>query len=96
LRFKGLAETGRGEPSSVMAPIVPTLQAAVADGATAAIIFHVHPSGVEAEPSDADLETTEAFAEAFEIIQIPLMDHIIIGGDNSKRSYYSFLEHGDL
>ena len=92
LRMKGLAETGRGEPSSVMAPLQPTLQAAIADGAHAVIIFHVHPSGIEAEPSDADMETTEAFADACETIGLPLLDHVIVGGDKKRRSYYSFAE----
>ena len=96
MRMKGMAETGRGEPTSVMAPIVPTLQAAVADGAQAAIIYHVHPSGIEARPSDADIETTQAFVEAFDAVGIPLLDHIIVGGDVRKRSYYSFAEDDAL
>lgn len=96
LRFKGMAETGRGEPTSVMAPLKPTLQTALIDGAHAVIIFHVHPSGVEAEPSDADRETTDAFVEAFEAVDIPVLDHIIVGGDAKRRSYYSFAEAGDI
>lgn len=96
MRMKGLGLTGRGEPSSVMAPIVPTLQAAVADGAHAAIIFHVHPSGIEAMPSQADIDTTDEFVEAFDRINIPLLDHIIVGGDKRKRSYYSFREDDAL
>lgn len=96
LRMKSIAETGRGEPTSVMAPIGATLQAACADGAHAVILFHVHPSGIEAYPSDADIETTEAFEDAFEVVEIKLMDHIIIGGDARRRSYYSFLEDGAL
>lgn len=96
MRMKGMAETGRGEPTSVMAPIVPTLQAAVADGAQAAIIYHVHPSGIEAHPSEADIDTTQAFVEAFDAVGIPLLDHIIVGGDVRKRSYYSFAEDDAL
>jgi len=96
MRMKSMAETGRGEPTSVMAPIVPTLQAAVADGAQAAIIYHVHPSGIEARPSDADIDTTQAFVEAFDAVGIPLLDHIIVGGDVRKRSYYSFAEDDAL
>ena len=96
LRMKSMAETGRGEPASVMAPLVPTLQAAVADGAQAAIIYHVHPSGIEASPSQADIETTQSFVEAFEAVGIPLLDHIIVGGDVRKRSYYSFAEDNAL
>jgi hypothetical protein len=96
LRMKSVAETGRGEPAAVMAPMVPTLQAALIDGAHAVILTHVHPSGIEAEPSDADKETTKAFAKAFETVNVILMDHIIVGGDIKKRSYFSFLEAGLL
>lgn len=95
-RLKGIFETGRGEPSSVMAPLMPTLQAALIDGADSVIIFHVHPSGVEAEPSDADIETTDAFFDAFETVGVPMLDHMIVGGDIKKRSYYSFLEDNAL
>ena len=96
LRLKSIAETGRGEPSAVMAPLIPTLQAALIDGAHTVILFHVHPSGIEAEPSDADKETTEAFAEAFDTVGVILMDHIIAGGDRKKPSFFSFLEAGLL
>lgn len=95
-RMKSIAETGRGEPSSVMAPIVPTLQAALIDGADSVIIFHVHPSGVEAEPSKADKDTTKAFAKAFDACGVYFLDHIIVGGDREQRSYYSFAEAGTI
>jgi len=96
LRMKSIAETGRGEPTSVMAPLVPTLQAALIDGAHAVVIFHCHPSGIEAEPSDADKETTKSFAEAFDTVNVHLLDHVIVGGDVKRRSYYSFLEDDAL
>lgn len=96
LRFKGLAETGRGEPSSVMAPLRPTLQVALISGADSIVIFHCHPSGIEAEPSDADKETTEAFADACEAIGLPLLDHVIVGGTVRDRSCFSFAEAGLL
>ena len=96
LRMKSIAETGRGEPSSVMAPMVPTLQAALIDGAHAVIIFHCHPSGVEAEPSQADKDTTKAFVEAFDVVGVNFLDHMITGGDTKRRSYYSFLEDDAL
>lgn len=92
LRYKGIAETGRGEPSSVMAPIQPTLQVALMQGAFACVIFHVHPSGIEAKPSQADIDTTDAFVEAFDAVGLPLLDHVIVGGDVRRRSYYSFAE----
>jgi DNA repair protein RadC len=95
-RLKGMTETGRGEASSVMAPMIPTLRAALLSGGGGSLLWHVHPSGIEAKPSDADIETTEAFADAFEAIGLPLIDHIIIGGDARKRSFYSFAEEGLL
>jgi proteasome lid subunit RPN8/RPN11 len=94
LRMKSVAETGRGEPDSVQAPMVPTLQAALIDGAHAVVIFHVHPSGVKARPSDADKKTTKAFEKAFDTVNVHLLDHVIIGGD--KKTYYSFAEDGQL
>jgi len=101
MRMKSVFETGRGEPTSVMAPMVPTLQAALIDGAHAIILFHCHPSGVEAQPSEADIETTEAFVEVFDTLnesglEICLLDHIIAGGSVKDPSFYSFLEDGRL
>jgi DNA repair protein RadC len=96
LRMKSIAETGRGEAAAVMAPMVPTLQAALIDGAYAVIIMHVHPSGIKAEPSDADKETTKAFVKAFDTVGVILIDHIICAGDSKKRSYFSFAEAGLL
>lgn len=96
LRLRGFSITGRGEEESVMAPIKSTVRAAVVDGAHAVIIFHIHPSGVEAEPSEADDETTEAFAKAFEVNEIILMDHVILGGDIKNPSYYSYAEDKKL
>ncbi len=55
------------------------------------IIVHNHPSG-DPTPSDADRLTTKKAASLGRTLEIPIMDHIIIGFD----SYYSFNAHGDL
>jgi DNA repair protein RadC len=96
LRYKKMFITGRGESAAVMAPMVPTLHAALTDGAYAVVIFHCHPSGIEAKPSQADKETTKAFVKAFEIVGIVFIDHIITGGDAERPSFYSFAEDGKL
>ena len=48
--------------------------------ATAIVCVHNHPSG-DLTPSPADLMFTKQLAEAGEMMNIPLLDHIIIAGD---------------
>jgi DNA repair protein RadC len=60
------------------------------------IIFHCHPSGIEAQPSQADKDTTKSFVEAFDAVNVHFLDHVITGGDTRKRSYYSFAEDNAL
>lgn len=60
-------------------------------GASSIALCHNHPSG-DPEPSRQDMEMTKRFKEAGELLGIPVMDHIIIGGS----SYYSFMERGLL
>lgn len=96
LRMKSIAETGRGDHAAVMAPMKPTLQAALIDGADAIVLFHCHPSGVDAKPSQADKDTTKAFEKAFEVIDVSFIDHVITSGDVKRRSYFSFAEEGLL
>lgn len=48
------------------------------------LLVHNHPSG-DPTPSRADIEITKRIYEAAEIMNIPLVDHIIIG-DNNYRS----------
>jgi len=69
---------------------------AVAASAYAVIVVHNHPSG-DASPSQADHSLTRRLAEASELLQIKLLDHIIIGapGDGSA-GYFSFKEAGVL
>ena len=58
----------------------------------AAIIFaHNHPSGTP-EPSEADKKITIKMKEALETIDVRVLDHIVIGWNNST----SFAERGYL
>lgn len=52
------------------------------------VLLHNHPSG-NATPSNADKEVTSRIYQASLLMDIPLLDHIIIG-DNC---YYSFKEN---
>lgn len=55
------------------------------------ILIHNHPSG-DPKPSNTDMELTISVKEMGEMMEIPLLDHIIIG-DNK---YTSFKEQGLL
>jgi DNA repair protein RadC len=71
-------------------------QPAVSSSAYAVIVVHNHPSG-DASPSQADHSLTRRLAEAAELLQIKLLDHIIIGAPaNGNAGYFSFKEAGVL
>lgn len=56
----------------------------VKQGATKLIIAHNHPSG-SVEPSPQDLELTERLLQAATLLEIPLLDHVILGnGDHQS------------
>lgn len=63
--------------------------AAITAKAAAIAIFHNHPSG-DPLPSNEDKIVTRSIIEAGKVMLIPVLDHIIIGGNN----FYSFAEHG--
>ena len=65
-------------------------QRALGTERTAAIIAcHNHPSG-QVKPSQADIDITRKLKEAGKILDIPLLDHLIIGGDK----YLSMADEG--
>jgi DNA repair protein RadC len=69
---------------------------AVVARAYAVIVVHNHPSG-DASPSQTDHSLTRRLAEAAELLQIKLLDHIIIGSPSeSSPGYFSFKEAGVL
>lgn len=69
---------------------------AVVASAYAMIVVHNHPSG-DPSPSQADHNLTRRLAEAAELMQIKLLDHIIIGAQSGRKpGYFSFKEAGVL
>jgi len=56
---------------------------AISASAASVIFVHNHPSG-ESEASEDDIELTKRLAEAGEIVGIEVLDHIIIGDNNSR------------
>jgi DNA repair protein RadC len=69
---------------------------ALVSSAYAVIVVHNHPSG-DASPSQTDNSLTRRLAEAAELLQIKLLDHIIIGAPTEgSPGYFSFKEAGVL
>jgi DNA repair protein RadC len=69
---------------------------ALVASAYAVIVVHNHPSG-DASPSQTDHSLTRRLAEAAELLQIKLLDHIIIGAPSEgSPGYFSFKEAGVL
>jgi DNA repair protein RadC len=53
---------------------------AVREGASTIIVVHNHPSG-DPTPSPEDIEVTKQLVEAGKMLDIPVLDHVIIGRD---------------
>ena len=66
-------------------------RAAIVECAAAVILVHNHPSG-DPTPSPEDREVTRQLAEAGRILNIPILDHVVIG----DARYVSFVEAGYL
>lgn len=62
---------------------------ALDNNATSIILGHNHPSG-QLTPSDADIQLTKKMKVAGETLDLPVLDHIIVGDGN----YYSFADEG--
>ena len=61
---------------------------AIKNSAVKLILLHNHPTG-DTTPSKEDIEFTKMIKETGELLQIPLIDHVII----SEYNYFSFFDH---
>ncbi|MDX9906372.1 MAG: DNA repair protein RadC [Bacteroidales bacterium] len=59
--------------------------------ASSLILCHNHPSG-NTQPSEADIRLTRKLKEAGLLLDLPVLDHLIVGAD----SYFSFADEGML
>jgi DNA repair protein RadC len=63
--------------------------------ASSFVVAHNHPSGRVA-PSELDLRITEQLLTVSLLLELPLIDHLILGGRQPGSRYFSFLESGLL
>jgi DNA repair protein RadC len=66
-------------------------RAAIAEAAAGIIVVHNHPSG-DPTPSADDRAVTRQLVDAGRVLDIPVYDHVVVGGER----YVSFAEAGLL
>ena len=66
-------------------------RSAILDGSSSIILAHNHPSG-DSSPSWEDISSTEKIMKIGNILDIPVLDHVIIASEGN----YSMLRSGTL
>ena len=80
---------GRGGVSSTVVDSKVIFSFALESLASGIILAHNHPSG-NLKPSNSDIRLTKKLVDAGKILEVPILDHIIVG-DND---YFSFADEG--
>lgn len=78
-----------GSISGTVADPKKIFKLALENNAASIIIAHNHPSG-SLKPSNSDIKLTEKCKEAGKFLELPVLDHIIVGNDK----YFSFADEG--
>jgi len=85
----GYAKISQGGITGTVVDTKILLKYAIESLASGIILVHNHPSG-QKFPSNQDKELTNKLSQAFKIIEINLLDHIIL----TKDTYFSFADDG--
>ena len=78
-----------GTSDSALVPVRSIFQEALRNEAAYVILIHNHPSG-DPEPGREDLVLTRQIVKAGQMVEVPLLDHIIIG----DHTFISMREKG--
>jgi DNA repair protein RadC len=81
----------KGTVNSTQIRMAEVFRLPILENATAIIVAHNHPSG-DPEPGVEDGKATAAIKEAGQLLEIPLIDHLIIG----RGRFVSFARRGLL
>lgn len=79
-----------GGTDQVAFPVNNIFKSSILSNAHSIMMLHNHPSG-DVSPSQEDYSATHYVSEAGKLLNIPLVDHIIVGAD--RGDLYSFREH---
>ncbi|MFH1120293.1 MAG: DNA repair protein RadC [Bacteroidota bacterium] len=88
LSVQGISEGGQ---AGTVADPKKIFKLALEQNAASLILCHNHPSG-NLKPSEADIKLTRKLKEAGQMLDMPVLDHLIIGDEK----YYSFADEGML
>lgn len=88
-RVLGISLVSVGGISGTVADPKVIFQHALKANACSVILMHNHPSG-NLQPSEADIRLTRKLKEAGLVLDLPVLDHVIVGPDG----YYSFADEG--
>lgn len=90
-RFIGVHTISVGTVDSCMVNPREVFKAALLCNATSLVLAHNHPSG-DPVPSQDDIRLTRELQQAAELLDVPVMDHIVV----AESSYASLMELGLL
>ena len=91
LKLVGTVKLSEGTAAKAGVPLPKLVEFALSHDATGVILAHNHPSG-RLRPSRTDIETTEQVREILQKVDVKLLDHVIVGNDDS----FSFADAGLL
>lgn len=91
-KVKGVAVISVGTLSASLVHPREVFRPGIVAGAAAVVLCHNHPSGDPAS-SPEDRESTRRLAQAGELLDIPVLDHVILG---DGEAFFSFKESGML
>lgn len=90
-KVKACTDLSSGVVNSVDLNIRLIVETALKNKASSVILAHNHPDG-DVNPSREDRETTRRIRDSLKLVDIPLVDHIIVSGND----YFSFCDAGYL
>ena len=91
-----LFEVGHGTVNQSLASPREIMMRLLMVGATTFALAHNHPSG-DTSPSAQDVQLTDRLKQVGVLLNVPLMDHVIVGGNNEGGyGYTSLREDGVL
>lgn len=98
-RLIGQQVVTRGTATETLSHPRETFKLAIRQGAARILVAHNHPSG-QLDPSPEDIELTRQLLQAGQILQIPVLDHLILGAGSfislrQQTSLWYELPQGD-